>query len=357
MIVVIDTNIFVQDFWMQGTFFKVFLDELQVIPAKVYIPEVVVDEVINKYNEKLTEIYNQRTRADLEISKFLNKVPTIANFNIEQYTEIYKFFLIKKLKQIKAKILPYPQIDHKKIVKKIFEKKKPFKKGDAGYRDFLIWETIRYLDLNGTEQISFITNNSKDFGQGLLLKENFTDKITTKHNMTVFPSLNNFNEVYIMPSLRKLDVINEKVSKKIDKFNFLEFLNNTLLGLLKDYDNTSLYTPYPDNTGSVSLNEIILFKDYQILEVNELTVEGMYLKFEVECDIEITVNLDWDDYCRSEIVRRELGEDTEPFTFISWNDKVPIKVKGLLTLEKDTFKVSSETITYIETEYNVIAVF
>jgi predicted nucleic acid-binding protein len=53
MKVTIDTNVLVQDFWVDSPHSKVFFEEMNIVPAELYIPEIVIDETINKYKESM----------------------------------------------------------------------------------------------------------------------------------------------------------------------------------------------------------------------------------------------------------------------------------------------------------------
>lgn len=53
MIVTLDTNIFVQNFTLKSDNFQTFLGGLKLISAKLYISKVVIDEILNKYQQQL----------------------------------------------------------------------------------------------------------------------------------------------------------------------------------------------------------------------------------------------------------------------------------------------------------------
>jgi predicted nucleic acid-binding protein len=51
--IVVDTNIFCQDYRMVSTNFRVFFDGIGSIPGRLKIPEIVIDEVVNRFREDL----------------------------------------------------------------------------------------------------------------------------------------------------------------------------------------------------------------------------------------------------------------------------------------------------------------
>ena len=67
MKIALDTNIFVQDFWLETPHSRVFFDELNLIPASLHIPEIVIVETVNKYREFLDEKFAEQKKINLEL--------------------------------------------------------------------------------------------------------------------------------------------------------------------------------------------------------------------------------------------------------------------------------------------------
>jgi len=84
MKVALDTNILVQDFWLDSPHLKVLLNELNVIPATLHIPEIVIDETVNKYREFLMVKVNEQKRLNIEVSRLIKKDIENTSINIEQ---------------------------------------------------------------------------------------------------------------------------------------------------------------------------------------------------------------------------------------------------------------------------------
>lgn len=233
MKVTLDTNILVQDYWLQNFSSKLFLDGLKHASITLYIPEIVIDEIVNKFKEQLTEKYNNYLKNEKELNKILRKENnTLLSINIDKETKEYKTYLMNKLKSIKCSILPYPDIAHQKIVNRIFEKRKPFHTGEKGYRDFLIWETIKEL-ASSSNEIVFITNNANDFGNGPYISEQYGDETVSHENFRIFNSIADFNEKYIMPAFPILEKL--KLELEHNKFIF-NWVNTNLLKLLQNRD-------------------------------------------------------------------------------------------------------------------------
>ena len=349
MKVSLDTNILVQDFWLDSPHSKIFLEELKIIPATLHIPEIVIDEAINKYREFLTEKLNEYRKVNSEMNRILRQKVISNNINIDQATKDYEVFLTTKLKELKANILPYPKVEHKDVVKRILERRRPFKKGDSGYRDFLIWQTIKRLETSGTEEIVFITNNTKDFGEGGYLSEEFTDKTTGNRNFKISVSVSKFNDEYILPRLKKLDELRIQLSKgEVKSFDFKNWLDTDFTGFIEEVDLEVVLAGFPYGVGCVKASEILFYDDFKIEDIRQLNSGENLVYFDVKCKINAHTDISWDDYINNEEVREYYGDDTEEFSFLSSMISGKIEVRGYLILDSDNEKVKEYVITLLD---------
>ena len=349
MKVALDTNILVQDFWLDSPHLKVLLNELNVIPATLHIPEIVIDETVNKYREFLMVKVNEQKRLNIEVSRLIKKDIENTSINIEKAAINYKNFLIKKLEETKAEILPYPEIGHKEIVKKILERRRPFKKGDAGYRDFLIWQSIKKLETWGTEEIVFLTNNIKDFGESGFLSEEFTDKITKNKNFKISVAVSKFNDEFILPRLKKLDELKLQLIKgQIKNFNFKKWLETDFFDFIKEMQFEEVLTGFPYDVGYVKASEILFFDDFNIREVSQLNSGEKLVHFNIQCKINANVEISWEDYINHEEVRKYVGEISDNFSWLSGMNSGDIRVEGYLILSKENEEIKEFEITLLE---------
>lgn len=162
MLIIIDSNILISNFFMRSTSFEV-MEKV----GTIVIGEIVMDEVVNKYKEMLTEqIQKARTSLDT-INRFLTDkhVDFSSEIDIASEAEKYKDFLEMYILQSGLTIPEcYPNISHKEVVKRALDRKKPFKANGAGYRDFLVWSTVLEVARSyAGETIHFITENTQDF--------------------------------------------------------------------------------------------------------------------------------------------------------------------------------------------------
>jgi len=355
MKIVIDTNIICQDYWLEKPHFRVLLEGCSIIPATIYIPEVVVDELVNRYKEDLEEAVLKFQNAIRNINILTKEELKYEINDIDSLVNKYKTFLSSKLKERGVNIIPYPEIPHKKIVERDLARKKPFKRDGSGYRDYLIWENVKHISLFGEHQVAFITNNIKDFGEGPYIDDDLAQEILNKHRLKIFRSLKQFNDEYILPKLKKLEEIKRLLQEeKLEQFDIRKWLEDNLLDLLRNYDLEEILAGFPEGVGSAWISDIVEIKDIKIEEVSELENENKlvtaYIEFEANCNIDS----DWDDYVNHEEVREFWGENEAPFSFVSISLNEVIRMTVDLVVDGKTNRVDSEEIIRIEADYGEI---
>lgn len=170
MKVVLDSNIIIADWHLGSPSFRILLEGSKQGKLDVYVPNVVIDEVCNKFEERLMQA-QQKVDKEFEVVKKLTEESfdnEVTDDFIAQSTSEYRTQLTEKLKENKVSFLPYPRTSHKTLSQKAMKKIKPFNVNEKGYRDSLIWENIKSILTDYEQAISypeviFITNNYTDF--------------------------------------------------------------------------------------------------------------------------------------------------------------------------------------------------
>ena len=144
MKIVIDTNIFYNNWFLDSLNFKLLKSFLHKTNASLLVPKIVFEEVINKYKEGLKKCVAEYHKILKNLNRYLFFVKTleIETIEIETISHEYSKFLQNKLKDFNVKIINYKDIPHEDIVQRELQRKAPYE-----YRDILIWETILRLSL------------------------------------------------------------------------------------------------------------------------------------------------------------------------------------------------------------------
>ncbi len=351
MKIIIDTNIFCQDYHLQGTAFRLFLDGLSVIPASIYIPKIVIEEIVNRYKEDLTNLLFSIKKSQKQLKRLVPQFndSIITTIKIDDHVDLYKTALLSKLQNSNCTIMPYPNISHELVIQQDLQRKKPFKLNGAGYRDFLIWQNIKNLVNSGIDQVVFITNNSRDFGIDSTIDPELRNEIFNPNNIVLYSSLKQFNELFIISKLDKLIELKKAIQNRTSlEFNVIEWINNNLINLLQDFDLVSIVTGLPDNSVSTLPSSITNLVEIDIEDVRKLESDDYYIRFKIKIDIEFFVSVDYENYITYPEVQDWLGHNEVPFSSISFETIETLDIKIDIVLDHKTTKVLSRDIISIE---------
>lgn len=315
MNVILDTNIFVNDFMMRSKNFIVFLEYSKKMPFDIFVPELVLDEVINKYQEKLGEVVSTYNKSVRDMGRIILDGLKFTNIDIEEEVKKYRGYLEEKFKYYRIKSITYPKVNHKEIVKYALSRKKPFKKNGSGYRDKLILESIfeRFDVLS--ETTVFISSNSNDFGSEPDFSKDIIEecKSYNRWHLKINNSLNSFNEKYIKSlipvdntshSIKEFDgyfgeSFGEWLLKNLGDIIYDGELGHDLLDLEREYGSVMLSKV--DNVRSIDVSNVLEFSDdYITFEVNIDLCLILYISADVSDMLESESWADFFDYSASE---------------------------------------------------------
>lgn len=330
MKVVLDTNIFCRDLRLVSTNFRVFRDGLHLIPGDLVIPEVVVDEVVNCFREDLSEAVSGATKATSTLGRLLPGAHQLPEIQIDEVAQVHEYreWLLSALEGMGAEVLPYPNVPHKTVVQRDLERKQPFKKGGAGYRDFLIWESVRRLMVGGLERVVLVTANKKDFGEGPRVADDLAKDILNPNRVEVVQALELFNEAFIIPKLAMVDEMKERLEAEAGfLFDIPRWLKKNLVDALRDEEYLGSYVlGFPDGVGRVRAKEVISLKSFAVDEILQLNEDEVLVRVKVKVEALFSVDVDWDDYVNNEEVQDFVGS-ADPFDTL-WTDHVDTLTLG-----------------------------
>ena len=225
MKIIIDTNIINKDYKLHGKYIVTLSGAAAKLGYDVCVPEVVVDEIVSHYKDELLEAHDTYNKGVSKLKKLLPEMPKsiISELTVEDQLQKFREQYEGELQAKNIKILPYPNVDHKSIVAKELDKKKPFKDSQKGYRDSLIWETVKSevipaKDLFGECQILLLTRNIKDFADASGLHKDLKDELLelgySDNVIELVTDCEKFFKDVIQPEFEELDEIKEALNAK-----------------------------------------------------------------------------------------------------------------------------------------------
>lgn len=345
MLLVFDSSILCQDLRFTGTAARVLFGNVRVVPVMVAVPEVVVDEVTNHFRERLAKARLTLTEAHKKLSILIPESADLPDpVNVERETLQYREFLLKQLSAVQGRILPYPNISHQKIVKRELQRRKPFKENGSGYRDLLIWESLRSLTFSGHERIAFVTANVKDFIADAQLHEDLAADILNPDRVEVFASLKEFNEKHVIPRLEVVDRFNEELRNiSANASNVVSWIRENVLEILRDEELGYAVSAVPDGPGSFWASEIVSFDDLKVTSARRLEEGGLLCAVIVRASVDVSIDIDEEDYRNNHEVREYLGGPG------SWHEVFALAISMELIVDAAGSGVSSYDVTQVET--------
>ena len=244
MKLIFDTNIIHEDFYLYGPRISKLTSAAQKLGYTLMMPEVVVDEMINQYRKKLLQYmpgYASIMKMVARTQGSENKLDK--DTFVREKTKEYASFLGKRLKELGIEVIGYPPIDIKALVAKDLYVKKPFKEkedGNIGYRDALIWESIKSVcqpprALIEGPQVEFLTENTRDFaGSDNTLHTDLVEELKkaslADNCVVLIPDVKSFFETTINGELELLDQIKEALLKsgKFNRFDIQDEVSRVL---------------------------------------------------------------------------------------------------------------------------------
>jgi predicted nucleic acid-binding protein len=364
MKVILDTNIIFSDFHLKGAKIKNLCESVKSTGGSVHIPAIVVDESINKYREKTQEC---KSKIDKSISDFkrltgkeVGDSPISDEFiskEAEEYAEKFK----KQLQKLGIKIIPYPSISHQELVKRDLARKKPFQESGKGYRDALIWESVKGVcekpsSLFEVPKIIFVNKNHKDFCEdGLLhpdLKEDLVNNGINEDYIRVIEDIDIFIKEYIKPKQKILKNILDELNanKQYNEIDLnIEIENRATEFLLHrefDYEESPFRQEF-ENPSVVSVYE----PSFTVTDVRQISEEEILVEIEIDIDCEFDFFI-----FKSDAIC--MDEDELPYIWNNdWNKHymaasktIPVKLKMSLIVDTAFSRILSDDMEIINPE-------
>lgn len=247
MQVILDTNILVNNYRLDTPRFQGLFAYLKKTKSKLYIPEIVMNELFKKYKEALEE-YSERTDKDNRV--LFGEITLIDKENLNR-----KFIsnFLRLVSNKKVHILKSKNYSTKKLFNRALNATQPFNCKGQGFRDTLIWLDIVNTVKKSKDYYCFISANSKDFGTVSLYKNLVDDLGKNADRLLYFNSIDDFLSIY-----------GERISF-IDKLLFEEYFEDKKDDLARMID-----------ISYISKSSIEVEHNYEITDVeNEFNIDSI----------------------------------------------------------------------------------
>ena len=245
MKLVLDTNIIHEDFMLHGARITKLCSAAPSLGYEILVPEVVCDEMINQYRKKLQKNmsgYSVVVKMTYEV-RTGKQSPFDKDSFVNKSVDDYRSVLLRRLGELGIIVIPYPEVDAKKLVSKDLLLKKPFgevKENTIGFCDAIIWETIKSIcsrpkALVEDPQVVFLSANTKDFAESentlhFDLIAELQEAGLLENCVELISSIDEFIKKNIDAELKELNGIKDSLLKtgKFNRFDLVEEASKVL---------------------------------------------------------------------------------------------------------------------------------
>lgn len=358
MRIVLDSNIYCKDYRMSGTTFRTFLSELNNAGHSLYVPKIIIEEVVNRYGEEFQKM-------KMLINKMGYNMPIAPGSNrqiidTQEAKNEYRRFLQDTLSRVRYTLLEYPNVSHEELAQRALRCRRPFRANDRGYRDALIWETILQLaSRNHENPVAFITSNTRDFADEQIsdrLHPNLTDDIESRRalgeelsEILLFTNLFNFIEIHIIPTLELLDDIRVQLeNNNYQGLNLINFIEEELAQRFSGLEFNPEDVGFPSEFESPSICLIEEVDRIEDVEVRRLSENELLINFSaaVLCEFDFYI-IKWELYTLPEEVRPHLWNEEFSDVYALAYKSARVLINISISFNNESRQITSAQITAI----------
>lgn len=219
MDIVIDTNIIIQENFIRSPKILALLDYLKKTHSKIILPQIVKEESIARYRDRLIEQLNKfKGLANVCFSN----IGTEFNINAEKEVNAYKAHIQKLSNDGLLYEVPYNNDFLPEVINRMVNRIKPCNQNGEECRDVVLWLSIKNLLKKG-KSVAFISNNYTEFApdKKTLYPQLMAELTQERLELKYYPSLDEF----IKSHATKVDYITKEwVEKEISKIDLIDIL-------------------------------------------------------------------------------------------------------------------------------------
>lgn len=246
MLVFLDSNIFYNNWYLRSVNFQVLFNYIINNNGFLLLSELVIQETENNQQKALDSALAELQKALNGLKQFS---PATDPVDLKRFEEPYDFkaLLENKLGSTYTIYLGYADIPQKTVVERAIKRRRPFKDGEKGYRDSLVWLSLLHF-LAGNKysgELVFINNNVNDFFSSTkdVLHEDLLGDLA-EYGVTcrfiTYPSLNDFVSTHIDKAEYTLNHNQlQEMERQVEWLteSYFSYLSTEALRtFLKDYD-------------------------------------------------------------------------------------------------------------------------
>jgi hypothetical protein len=161
--VVVDTNALMRDYLLIEANMQTFLQGCQRCDIAVFVPEIVVDELCGNYEREIGRLKSMLHSATRKLTTALGVKVDVTDFDVKEEARSYRKHVYEMFGIHDVAVATYPNLSPKTLVDASYSGKKPFKETGEGFKDFIVFETLKAVATQQDSDGTFVTANKRDF--------------------------------------------------------------------------------------------------------------------------------------------------------------------------------------------------
>ena len=207
-VIILDSNSLFQYPNLDGLL-TTFLQEAHKVAVRVYVPDVVIDELVCRRERELRDRLHETRIAIHKLRELVgdgelpsdNELPSI-----EEHVTVYAARLQNTLIcNGGAERLPYPNIGLSRLVNDAGLRVPPFDGRGNNFRDYLIWRSVKSM-VSRDVMIYFVSADQKAFGKSKLL-DSLADQLVPDGKICVYPDIGTLMKRIVTPKMQELETL------------------------------------------------------------------------------------------------------------------------------------------------------
>ena len=361
MHIVLDANAIIGDGFGDGFATRELLSRAETLGYHLYIPQVVLDEVVEHVSKHLASKIDSVADDLRTISGWLGREldSPVKDIDHSKEAELFRERLTTTFAAASGKIPGYPKRSHEEIARRAIQRIRPFNDKGSGYRDTLIWLTILELAYQAEDKIILVTNDNdfRHHKQSNDLHHDLIDDLEGLENPTekviLTRSISDLMKQHIHPSVQLTFAKNPLETLYVLGFNVQQAING---GIQSAYVNA--YWNPRDFCSQWECESAILDSVEELSNLNAVGVReapGEKFSISITCDLigtfEIVIpKMDWsvaEKDSRIRLIDSEWNETAVLAAISVWLlgelnlDIDPLDTKGY-TVQVTTLRVSEQ---------------
>src|SRR5208283_2853047 len=320
---------------------------------ELIVPQIVVEEVKNKYREELLKAERNLTETLVKQNTLLaaDEQRALKQLKIDRVVTDFGDRLDNRLAELRARRPVYTDVPHQDLVQRDLDRRRPFQESGRGYRDALLWETL-LRQTDPKKPIFFVTKNSKDFceGDGLKLHNHLASDLGARglpaSTVVICESVEAFVDDHLKALLLNAQMLREGHLEQYGKFDFRNFFaenkDDLLIRLTSQLERSDPRELMSFDTEDLTIVSIEDPSSVSLLKAYELEKDKLFLTFAVVAEVTLEFFVFKSDYySMPEHVNFEIQD-------FDWNDHYIWASKAVLLPLKLSIELTTDTPNKVE---------